>query len=155
METGEETEREREERQSERHQHTEVGENRRQPKAVLQQALIFYTQEGRQQNFEACEVRTTRKQNWYGAQARRRGESSGPITEVSLTAANECLLRRRLHSRHRPHPQQRSRLEEDDSEHDEGLSSTTRRCEAVSCSRQPSSTGLIEHESTRRHPKSR
>ena len=35
----------------------------------------------------------TRKQNWYGVQARRRGESSEPIAEMNLTAANEFILR--------------------------------------------------------------
>ena len=54
---------------------------------------MFYTEEGRQQNFEAYEVRTTRKQNWYAADAKRLGEPSSPITEVNLTAANKFFLR--------------------------------------------------------------
>ena len=60
---------------------------------MLRQALIIYTGEGHQQNFEACEVRTTRKQNWYAAHAKRRDETSSPIAKVSLTAANEFILR--------------------------------------------------------------
>ena len=59
----------------------------------MRQVLSFYNEERHQQNFEACEVHTTRKQNWYADDAKRLGEPSSPITEVNLTAANKFFLR--------------------------------------------------------------
>ena len=60
-----------------------------------------------------------------------------------------------LELKHQRHPQHRRTLEPDISKVDEGLSLNTRECESISTSDEPSKTGIMDHESTKRHAKSR